>query len=144
MMPILDLLRHSAYYRHTTHIQTYHTHTYYMHTYILHTHIYLTCWHVTDLTFWAYWCAFTYDPFWIFGNILHTHHTYTYYTHTIHMNTTYTHLTDWHVTHLIFWAYWCAFTSGPFWILRHISHTYGVATVSRIDKIIGLFCKRDL
>jgi len=25
-----------------------------------------------------------------------------------------------------------------------ISKSYGVATVRRIDKIIGLFCKRDL
>ena len=27
---------------------------------------------------------------------------------------------------------------------RRVYSTYGVATVSRIDKIIGLFCKRDL
>jgi len=28
--------------------------------------------------------------------------------------------------------------------VRDTTHSHGVATVSRIDKIIGLFCKRDL
>ena len=29
-------------------------------------------------------------------------------------------------------------------LLIRVLSTYGVVTVSRIDKIIGLFCKRDL
>ena len=35
------------------------------------------------------------------------------------------------------------FACTPF-ACTHTYRIYGVATVSRIDKIIGLFCKRDL
>ena len=37
----------------------------------------------------------------------------------------------------------CETVSSHVWI-SHVAHMYGVATVSRIDKIIGLFCKRAL
>jgi len=55
-------------------------------------------------------------------------HTHTYTSHATHMN-------EWYHTF-----------KGVIWV-RHTSHThqtYGVASLSRIDKIIGLFCKRAL
>ena len=58
------------------------------------------------------------------------------HTYTIIYMCTYTHI----------YMYTCTFIYMHTYALMYMTEKrhYGVATVSRIDKIIGLFCKRDL